>query len=103
MIDRIGISAKYDGAVVVSENFPLDMLTYGTREYDFFQISTFFNQIIHSILMCDPHHILLDDRACIEFGGDIVACGADKFHASLVSLMIRLRPDKCREGKSGVC
>jgi hypothetical protein len=29
----------------------------------------------------DPHHVLLDDRALVEVGGDVVGGGADQLHA----------------------
>ena len=37
---------------------------------------------------------LLDDRAGVEVGGDVVAGGTDEFHAAFVRLAVRVRADE---------
>ena len=39
----------------------------------------------------DPDHLLLDDRALVEVGGDVVRRRADQLHAAVVRLVVRLR------------
>ncbi len=39
--------------------------------------------------MLDPGHLLLDDRALVQFGGDVVRGRPDHLHAVLVRLLVR--------------
>lgn len=49
------------------------------------------------IFVRDSSDVLLDNRTCIEFGGDVVACCADKFYAAFVGLVVGLGADESRK------
>ena len=42
-------------------------------------------QVVDGVPMIDPHHVLLDDRAVVEFLGDVVRGRADQLHAALLA------------------
>ena len=44
--------------------------------------------------MRNAHHVLLDDRSVVEHFRDVMAGGADQFHAAIESLLVRLAADK---------
>ncbi|MNC25728.1 hypothetical protein D3C75_738270 [compost metagenome] len=47
--------------------------------------------------MADAHHVLLDDRAGVQFFGDVVAGRADQLHTTQGGLVIRLGADERRQ------
>ncbi len=47
--------------------------------------------------MGDARHVLFDDRAFIEIGGDIMGRRANKFHAALIGLLVRVRAFEGRQ------
>ena len=47
--------------------------------------------------MSDTHHILLDDRPCIQFRSNVVAGSSYNLHTTLECCMVGLRPYKCRK------
>ena len=46
------------------------MLSDGASENDFFKISSFFDEGLWRIAMCNADDVLFDDGAGVEFGGD---------------------------------
>ena len=68
---------------MISEDFSLDMLFYGTRKNDLLKVTAFEHKTLGIVLVSDSHHILLDNRSCVEFGSHIVACGTDDLHTAL--------------------
>ena len=50
--------------------------------------------------MADAHDVLFDDRAIVQLFGDIVACGANQFNASLIGPELALRSNK--RGQKGM-
>nr|ABM53575.1 conserved hypothetical protein [uncultured bacterium CBNPD1 BAC clone 1664] len=58
------------------------------------------HQVLRLVAVADPLHVLLDDRALIEVGGDEVGGGADHLHPPGVGLMIG--PRALEAGQEGV-
>ncbi len=52
------------------------------------------NEVVWRVEMVHAVDFLLDNGTGIEVGGDVVAGGADEFHAPLVGLFVRVRPDE---------
>ena len=73
------------------------MLLNSTRKHNLFQVLTLVHQILHSVLVCNTHHILLYDGTGIQFCGNIVAGCPDNLHSSLKSSMIGFSTNKGRK------
>lgn len=73
------------------------MLLYRTGQYNLLKITSLLHEVGNSILMGYAGDILLDYRSGIKIGGHIMACGADELDSTVISRMIRLCTDKCRE------
>ena len=63
----------------------------------FFQVAALADQVLHGVLVGNAHHLLLDDGSIVEHFGDIVAGGADQFHAPLKRLVIGPRANEGRQ------
>ena len=68
-----------------------------SRQHYLFQVFAFVGQILRCVLVCDPHHILLDDWTRIKVCRHVVACGTYDFNTAFPCLMIRFRTDEGRE------
>ena len=67
------------------------MLLYGTREDNLLQILSFIYKVFDRVFMSDTHHVLFDNRTCVQFGRYIMTGCTDNLHPSLESGMVRLR------------
>ena len=81
----------------MNQDFTLHMEAHSAGKNDFFNVAPFANHVLDRVFMCDADNILLNNRTRIQFGGDVVTCRTDNFHASVVCLMVRLRTNKCRK------
>ncbi len=82
-----------DGAVV-------DVVADAFREGGAFAVAAEAGEVVWGVEMGDAFYFLLDDGAGIQVCGDVVAGGADEFHAALVGLAVGVRADE--GGKEGV-
>ncbi|MNS91893.1 hypothetical protein D3C72_1260050 [compost metagenome] len=60
----------------------------GTRQNLRFHITAERYVIFRALGMGDAHRVLLDDRAFVEIGGDVMRRCADKLHAALIGLLV---------------
>ena len=60
------------------------------------EVAAFLYKIFHLIPVGDPDDILFNDGAIVERLGDVVAGGADQFHAALERRMVGTGADKGR-------
>src|SRR5258706_12058124 len=67
------------------------------RQHHSFQIAAFADQIVDGVSMADSHDVLLDDGAVVQLLRHVVARGSNQLDAPVIRLMIRTRPDKCRQ------
>ena len=51
-------------------------------------------QIVGRMKMLHSHDFLIDDRSLVEIGSDVMAGGADKFHAPVIRAPIGIRAGK---------
>lgn len=79
-----------DGAVV-------DMETDSLGNSDPFAVSAKANEVRRRVEMLHPLDLLLNDRAGIEVGCDVVAGGSDQFHSPLVGLLVGIGSDEGRQ------
>ena len=91
------LEACLEGAVLVKYHCPLAVQQY-TMLYMIFDrfgedhsldISANVDQISDRASMSDPLDALFDNRAFVQFGGDIVGSSADEFDAMIKCLMVR--------------
>ena len=73
------------------------MLLNSTRKHNLFQVLTLVHQILHSVLVCNTHHILLYDGTGIQLCGNIVAGSSNNLHSRFKRSMLGLRSHKCRK------
>ena len=59
-----------------------------------FAIAPETQQIVGVVKMIHTDDVLLNNRALVEVGGDVVASRADEFHAALPRALVRICPDK---------
>lgn len=77
-----------DGFIVVGEDLALDVPADGAGEDDFFEVAALADEVLHGLLVGDADDVLFDDGAFVEFGGDVVAGGADDFDAAAVGAVV---------------
>jgi hypothetical protein len=90
-----GLNSKHDGLVSVHEYAIFNMRSHGTREHNFLQVAPLADEILDRVTVRYADYVLLDDRAIVEDFGDVVAGGADQFHAAFERLVIGTGTDKC--------
>lgn len=61
------------------------------------EITTFANEVLYRIPVADTDHVLFDNRAFIQFRSSVMRRRPDDFDSTIIGLMLRLGPDKCRE------
>lgn len=88
--------AKDDCAIVVNQNFSFNVLINCLRKNNFFQITTFGNQVVHGVFVAHMGDFLFDNRTGIELSGHVMTRCTNDFHASLVGSMIWFSANKCR-------
>ena len=88
------MSGKNCGFVAVEENAIFEVPANSAREHNPFDVASFLYHILETIPVRNADYVLFDDWAFIEDVCDVVACGADQFHAAFVRLMVRFCPDE---------
>jgi hypothetical protein len=73
------------------------MIADRPRQHAALDIAALADEIIRRIAMADALDVLVDDRAFIERGGDVMRGGADQFDATLMRLMVGPRAFKARQ------
>ena len=86
--------------MAVDEGAVVDVVADALGEGDALALAAEAGEIGRGVEMGDALDLLLDDRAGVEIRGDVVAGGADEFHAALVRLFVRVRADE--GGEEGV-
>ena len=90
-------SIKNDCLVLVHEHTVFEMKADGFAEDEFFEVASFSEQVADGIAVADLPNVLVDDRAVIKRGRNVVGGGPDELHAAPVSLMIRAGPGEGRQ------
>src|SRR2546428_14173952 len=88
---------KHHRLVPIKQNPVLDVPADGARKDDLLDVAAFFDELFHGVAIRDPDHILLDDRAIVEYFGDIVGGRADELHPPLEGLVIWPGADESRQ------
>ena len=55
----------------------------GAGEHGLLHVAALADEILDLVAVGNAHHVLFDDGAVVEDGGDVVAGGADQFRAAL--------------------
>lgn len=82
--------AEDNSLIVISKNLTFDVLLHGTRKDYLLKVLSLEDKRLRCVLVSDAYYILLNDWTSIELCCDIVACGSDDLHTTLVCLMIWL-------------
>ena len=86
-----------DGAVLMDDGAVIDVITDAAGDRIAFGITSEPHEILGGVEVLHALDFLLDDWPCIEICGDVMAGGADEFHAALVGLAVRICADECRQ------
>src|ERR1700733_12533355 len=89
--------SKDYGFVSVNQYPVFHVPAYGAREYDFFEVAAFADEIFDCVAMRYTDYVLLDDGAVVEDFSNVVAGGADQFDSAFECLMIRPRANERRK------
>ena len=81
---------EHHRAQPVEEDAVLGEESHGTSEDEAFDVASDFGEVFDGLSVGDPVHLLLDDRAFVEVGGDEVRGSADEFDATIVGLLVGL-------------
>ncbi len=87
---RPGASIENHRLPAIHQNAVIDVPAHRARQHHLFQIAALLQQVIEPVAVGDADHVLLDDRAFVEIGGDVMAGGADQFHAAVEGAVVRL-------------
>jgi hypothetical protein len=77
--------AERDGLVAAHQHAVFDVVAQAARQHGLLDVASV------------AHRVLLDDGACIQLVGDVMAGRAYEFHAALIGLVIRSRTDEGRQ------
>ena len=66
----------------------LDVGPHGPGEHGDLEVAALAAQVVDVVAMAHPDHVLVDDRALVEVGGDVVGGHADQLDAALVRLVV---------------
>jgi len=83
--------------VAVHERPPFEVKSDGAGEHTALDVTALADEILGAVLMADPLDVLLDDRALIEIGGDVVRRRADQLDAAGVRLVVGLGALEARQ------
>jgi hypothetical protein len=87
---------EYDRFVSVQQNAVFHMPADGARKHDFFDVTTFLDQIVDSVAVVDADDILLDDGAIVKYLSNVVGGRADQLNSSLKRLVVGLGANERR-------
>ena len=73
------------------------MMPQGPRQHPPFDVAALAHQVFRRIARADALDILLDDRAFVEIGCDVMGGGADQFDAARMRLVIGFGPLEARQ------
>ena len=86
-----------DGADSVHQDPVFQVTAYGPGQDTALDLSTDTNHVVHRVPVRDVGDILVDDRPGVEFRRDVVRRRPDDLHPPGVCLVVRARPDECRQ------
>ena len=93
-------SGEDAGAVLVDQHLMPQVVPDGTGQHQLFQVPALAHQIGYRIPVAYADDVLGDDGPAVQFGGDVVAGGADHLDPAFVGLVIGLGAGK--GGQEGV-
>ena len=73
------------------------VIAQAARQHGFFDVFAITHHVFRRIGVVDADDVLLNDRAGIEFAGDVMAGRTNLFGAAFISLVLRLGTGKARE------
>ena len=91
---RSGELTEDDRLVLVGEDLAVDVFAHGAREDYLLEVFSLHDEVGRGVLVGDADDVLLDDGACVEFGGHVVAGGTDDLHAALPCLVVGFGTDE---------
>src|SRR5579875_3027349 len=77
-----------DGAAAVQQDAVLGVPADGAGQRDPLGVAAERGEVLRAGGMVHPDDLLLDDRALVEFGGDVVRGRADQLHPVLIRLVV---------------
>jgi len=86
---RASMSVPEDDGLAVVQEYPfLKMVEHRAGKHALFDIAAQPDKVLRRIGMADSLDVLVDDRAFIEFAGNVMRGRPDHLHAAGMSLMI---------------
>lgn len=72
----------------------VEVVADAAGEGEAFAIAAEAQQVLGGMIVLHADDFLVDDRALVEVGGDVMAGGADEFHSAVVCAVIRVGADE---------
>ena len=85
------------GLAAVEENPILEMVADRPGEHAPLDVAAFADQVIGRVAVADAFDVLLDDGTFVQISRDVMARGANQFHATIIRLVVRPGPNKTRQ------
>jgi Amt family ammonium transporter len=82
--------AEDDGLVAMHQHPVFQVVAQAAGEHGLLDVLAVAHHVFRRVGVVDADDVLLDDRAGVEFAGDVVAGGADQLDAARVGLVVRL-------------
>ena len=79
-----------DGFVAVQQHAVFTVPLDGAGQNLAFGVTALRGEVFYCFGVIHARHVLFNDGAFVQIGGDIVRCGANQFNAALVCLVIGL-------------
>src|SRR5262245_40225910 len=88
---------EHHGFVAVDQDPVLQVPAEAARQDDLLDVAALAHEVRDGVVVADPDDVLLDDRAGVQLGGDVVAGGPDELDAAAVGLVVRAGADERRQ------
>ena len=94
---------KNNCLVPIKKNAALKVPSHRPRKHNLFQIAALLHQIFQRVAMRNARNSLFDDGSVIQNFGNVVSRRTDQLDSSIVSLLVRFRPDERRQESNDGC
>ncbi|MPL84484.1 hypothetical protein SDC9_30449 [bioreactor metagenome] len=92
-----GARGEHHRLAAVDEGAVVDMGVDRAGEHLRLDVTAKAHVILGRLRMGDAHRVLLDDRALVEIGGDVMRRRANELHAALIGLLVGVRALEARQ------
>ena len=97
------LALEDDRALAVEQDPIVEVGDHRAGQHQPLDVAADPDQVVDLVAVADPGHVLVDDRAGVELGGDVVGGGADQLDPALVRACGRARRRRRRAGSCGGC